>query len=99
MPVLQSIRSLTGNSIPVYAWQSGAASEITYQFGPESLGGGGDMRKKIDELDTKDEKTRAEEIVKVSVLPSTCLMGFNFVVALGADRRQACAFSRTSNNV
>ena len=96
MPALQSIRSITGRSIPVYAWQSGAASEIIYQFGPESLGGGGDLRKKIDELNAKDEETRAKEIVKVSVLSFAFSMMFDFVIAMGADRWQACAFPWTS---
>ena len=67
MPVLQSIRSLTGNSILVYAWQSGAASSVIYQFGPESLGGTGDLKQRIDALDVKDEEARAKEVINVSI--------------------------------
>jgi hypothetical protein len=44
----QATRAITGQSVPIMAWMTGHASHIIRIFGPESLGGIGDLGAKID---------------------------------------------------
>ncbi|KAF8908227.1 hypothetical protein CPB84DRAFT_213525 [Gymnopilus junonius] len=48
LPQARATREITGNSVPVMAWITGHASSIIRLFGPESLGGLGDLGAKID---------------------------------------------------
>ncbi|KDR73124.1 hypothetical protein GALMADRAFT_158263 [Galerina marginata CBS 339.88] len=45
---LDATRAITGHSVPIMAWITGHTSSIIRMFGPESLGGRGDIGAKID---------------------------------------------------
>ena len=64
---LKGIRSISGNNVPIYAWQTGAAAAVIYMFGPEHLGGHGDLVEKLEKVKAEDEETRDKEILKVSL--------------------------------
>ena len=64
---LKGIRSISGNNVPIYAWQTGAAAAVIYMFGPEHLGGHGDLVEKLEKIEAEDEETRDKEIIKVGV--------------------------------
>ncbi|KAL5488485.1 hypothetical protein ACEPAI_6603 [Sanghuangporus weigelae] len=59
---LKGIRSVSGTRVPVYAWQSGAATAVLHLFGPENLGGRGDLAEKISQITAEDSETRDKEI-------------------------------------
>lgn len=59
---MAGIRSISGTRVPVYAWQSAAATAALYIFGPENLGGKGDLAKKIAQITTEDTEARDREI-------------------------------------
>ena len=65
LDVLQGMRAISGNRIKIYAWQSGAPTAVLYLFGPEHLGGPGDLRSKFAEVKADSEESRKEEIIKV----------------------------------
>lgn len=50
VPVLSAIRVITGKTVPVLAWDSGAAFATLRLFGPEELGGLGDLPAKANLL-------------------------------------------------
>ena len=64
---LKGIRSISGGNVPIYAWQTAAAVAVLYMFGPEHLGGNGDLVEKLEKIEAEDEETRDKEIVKVGV--------------------------------
>ncbi|KAF9552859.1 UDP-Glycosyltransferase/glycogen phosphorylase [Agrocybe pediades] len=47
-PQMAATRAITGNKIPVLAWATGFAFSFIRSLGPESMGGLGNMGKKID---------------------------------------------------
>lgn len=60
-----SLRKLTNGSIPLYVFQSGAVSAIIFLFGPESLGGNGDLMEKMKPIMDLPEKEKHIEAEKV----------------------------------
>lgn len=58
------IRSVMGNSVPVYVWQPASAAGIMFRFGPEAYGGNGDLSEKIKTISADDEQTLNEEAEK-----------------------------------
>ncbi|PAV19564.1 UDP-Glycosyltransferase glycogen phosphorylase [Pyrrhoderma noxium] len=62
---LKGIRSISGGNVPIYAWQTAAAVAVLYMFGPEHLGGNGDLVEKLEKIEAEDEETRDKEIVKI----------------------------------
>lgn len=44
---IRAIRKLSGSSVKIYSWIAGSTYALFYVFGPESLGGRGDINKKI----------------------------------------------------
>lgn len=67
---MNPIREISGNKVPIYTWQSGSTSGVTFLFGPEHLGGNGDLAKKIEKITTVDENERYEEGQKVIAILS-----------------------------
>lgn len=59
------VRSISGSTVPIYAWQTGAVPAMLYYFGPESMGGGGDLADKISKIESDDDENRDKEIEKV----------------------------------
>ncbi|PAV19567.1 UDP-Glycosyltransferase glycogen phosphorylase [Pyrrhoderma noxium] len=62
---LKGVRSISGKNVPIYAWQTGAAAAVLYMFGPEHLGGLGDLVEKLEKIEAEDEETRDKEILKI----------------------------------
>ncbi|KAI5117422.1 hypothetical protein M0805_004053 [Coniferiporia weirii] len=62
---IADIRSVSGTSVPIYAWQSGAVGGGLFLFGPERYGGNGDMAAKIAMITAEDEETRKKEKEKI----------------------------------
>ncbi|KAI0353321.1 UDP-Glycosyltransferase/glycogen phosphorylase [Trametes cingulata] len=78
-PIL-AIRKLSGKSVKIYSWVSGATSALFYLFGPEKLGGRGNIRLKIEEEVKRTGKSPTEvavgmifnpkgEVIKTPALP------------------------------
>ncbi|OCB90742.1 UDP-Glycosyltransferase/glycogen phosphorylase [Sanghuangporus baumii] len=63
--ILKGIRSISGIEVPVYAWQSGAATAVLYLFGPENLGGNGDLAEKINKIAAESPDIQEKEIEKI----------------------------------
>ena len=49
----------------MYAFQSGAATAILFMFGPEHLGGNGDLMKKLEAVSHLPEEEKKKEAEKV----------------------------------
>ncbi|PPQ96596.1 hypothetical protein CVT26_010751, partial [Gymnopilus dilepis] len=47
-PQLQATRAITGQSVPIFAWMTGHASSILRLYGPEEIGGIGNLGARID---------------------------------------------------
>ena len=62
---MKGIRSISGRNVPIYAWESGAASACMYLFGPEQFGGAGDLLQKVQEIKAENEEERKKEIKRV----------------------------------
>ncbi|KAI5117421.1 hypothetical protein M0805_004052 [Coniferiporia weirii] len=62
---IANVRSVSGTSVPIYAWQSGAVGGGLFLFGPERYGGKGDMAAKIAAITAEDEETRKIEEEKI----------------------------------
>ena len=45
-----SVKATSGNSVKVYTWHPGLTYAMFYLFGPESLGGKGNIRIKAEEI-------------------------------------------------
>ncbi|KAI5117418.1 hypothetical protein M0805_004050, partial [Coniferiporia weirii] len=58
---IAKIRSVSGSSVPIYAWQTGAVCGSLFLSGPERYGGNGDMAAKIAAITAEDEETRKKE--------------------------------------
>ena len=63
---MKGFRSISGKNVPIYAWQTAAAASILYTFGPERLGGLGDLVEKLEKIEAEDEEARDKEILRVS---------------------------------
>lgn len=63
--MFQEFRKITNGSIPIYAFQSGAVAGILFLFGPEHLGGNGDLLEKMKPIMDlpEDEKNKEAERV------------------------------------
>ncbi|KAF8903485.1 UDP-Glycosyltransferase/glycogen phosphorylase [Gymnopilus junonius] len=81
LPQLHVTRAITGKSVPIFAWITGHASSIIRTFGPESMGGIGNLAKKIaaeaartgatpEEIGDKVFKHTDGTIVKIPGLPA-----------------------------
>ena len=65
---MKSIRAISGKSVPVYALQHSSLSAVLFIFGPEYMGGHGDLDEKIRKIQEEFPDTHEEEIVKVRSL-------------------------------
>ncbi|EJD00704.1 uncharacterized protein FOMMEDRAFT_157801 [Fomitiporia mediterranea MF3/22] len=65
---LNGVHAISGSSVPVYAWQTGAVAALVYLFGPESMGGNGDIAEKISKITGIDTETQNKEIEEASSL-------------------------------
>jgi hypothetical protein len=50
LPILQSVREITGRNVPVWNWWTSGAYPALYVFGPEKYGGLGDVANKAREV-------------------------------------------------
>ena len=48
LPQLKATRAVSGRSVPIIAFGAGGAGAYVRHFGPESMGGAGDIGAKID---------------------------------------------------
>ena len=65
LPILEAIRAQTGSSVPILAWSAANAFLALRLFGPEELGGIGDVLDKaraVVEQTGRDEKEVIEEV-------------------------------------
>lgn len=62
---LNGVRSISGKDVLIYT-RAASAGGILFMFGPEDLGGNGDLAEKIKKISTEDEKERSKEADKVS---------------------------------
>ena len=62
---MAATRSVSGRSVPVYAWQTTSASALLLMFGPEELGGLGDLNEKLSKITATDMEERMKAISKV----------------------------------
>ena len=63
------IRELCGNTVKVYAWESGMAAAMFHMFGPESLGGRGNVRITAEEEAKRSGRSFNEVALEVSGVP------------------------------
>ena len=63
---MKGFRSISGKNVPIYAWQTAAAASILYTFGPERLGGLGDLVEKFEKIEAEDEEAEEKEFLRVS---------------------------------
>ncbi|PAV16814.1 UDP-Glycosyltransferase glycogen phosphorylase [Pyrrhoderma noxium] len=61
---LNEVRSISGKDVLVYS-RAASAGGILFMFGPEELGGNGDLAEKIKKIETHDEKEKAKEADKL----------------------------------
>lgn len=64
---MQGVRQASGQSVPIYTLQSVSAAAALFLWGPDEIGGGGDLLEKLGSLrDTGDEETnnKAEKVIK-----------------------------------
>ncbi|KAI0371040.1 UDP-Glycosyltransferase/glycogen phosphorylase [Pilatotrama ljubarskyi] len=66
---IHTIRALSGNSVKIYSWMSGAAMGIFYLFGPEQLGGRGNIRLKAEEEAKRTGRSFEEIAIEMSLIP------------------------------
>ena len=55
-------RSISGKSVPVYAWQTTSAAAVLLLFGPEKFGGLYDLATKIGIITETDQEARMKAI-------------------------------------
>ncbi|KAI0368559.1 UDP-Glycosyltransferase/glycogen phosphorylase [Pilatotrama ljubarskyi] len=65
----ETIRKLSGNSVKIYSWVSGGTCALFYLFGPEKLGGRGNLRLKIEEESKRTGKPFPEVAAELAFLP------------------------------
>ena len=63
---MKGIRSISGKTAPVYAWQSCASAAVLEMFGPENMGGHGNFRKKVEAIKDDDEEQWKSKVTQVS---------------------------------
>lgn len=61
---LNGVRSISGKDVLIYT-RAASAGGILFMFGPEDLGGNGDLAEKIKRISTEDEKERSKEADKL----------------------------------
>ena len=61
---LNEVRSISGKDVLVYS-RAASAGGILFMFGPEELGGSGDLAEKIKKIEPQDAKEKAKEADKV----------------------------------
>lgn len=62
------VRKLTGRTVPIYILQSGSGAGTLFLFGPEYLGGNGDLEKKLKPTLALEGEKRDEEAERVNKL-------------------------------
>ena len=66
-----AVKGLSGDAVKMYSWWSGMTSGILYLFGPESVGGKGNIHRKAEEeacLSGRPYKDIAIEVWRLVVL-------------------------------
>lgn len=61
----QSIREVSGSSIPIYALQSASVAACLFMFGPENIGGLGDLDEKLKAIPYTDTESVNQESERV----------------------------------
>ncbi|KAL5488450.1 hypothetical protein ACEPAI_6568 [Sanghuangporus weigelae] len=61
----QGVRQETGRAVPIFALESTSASAVLFLWGPENLGGNGDLSKKLEVITEKEEKAVMAEADKI----------------------------------
>ncbi|OCB92134.1 UDP-Glycosyltransferase/glycogen phosphorylase [Sanghuangporus baumii] len=61
----QGVRQETGTAVPIYALESTSASAVLFLWGPEKLGGNGDLSKKLEAITEMEEKAAEAEADKI----------------------------------
>ena len=74
-----SVKATSGNSVKVYTWHPGLTYAMFYLFGPESLGGKGNVRIKAEEIARHTGKPFEEVAREVSKISETC--GFECITS------------------
>lgn len=78
LEALRTIRKVSGNTVPVLAWNSAALNFILRLCGPVSLGGLGDVLAKAEALAKETGKSTDEFLTQVSspfiLLSFNCLL-------------------------
>ena len=63
----QVVRSLSGESVPIFAWNCGAAFAVLMLYGPEPLGGAGDLAAKLERMKVEEGETISDAADKVVI--------------------------------
>ena len=63
---MKGIRGISGKAVPIYAWQSCASAAILGIYGPESMGGNGNLREKIEAIKEDDKEEWKKKVTQVS---------------------------------
>ena len=71
---VRDLRAISGKDVKIYSWSSAQLAALYYLFGPEHLGGRGNMRLKIEEEAARSGKPLPEVTLQVCVSPySRCV--------------------------
>ena len=65
--VFYADRKISEENVPIFMWQSGGAAGVMSLFGPEELGGSGDLVTKIENIKADSEEERVSEMKRVSI--------------------------------
>ena len=60
---IAAVREISGNDVKLYGWHPGSTFAMFYLFGPEELGGKGDVFTKVQAI-VKETGRSYEEVVK-----------------------------------
>ena len=64
---VRDLRAISGKDVKIYSWSSAQLAALYYLFGPEHLGGRGNMRLKIEEEAARSGKPLSEVTLQVCV--------------------------------
>lgn len=78
---MKPIKEISGNTTPIYAWQSCSTAATIFLSGPEYLGGNGDLAKKLEAITAVDEQERFDEAQKVTMTFFSALLASHLSVA------------------
>ncbi|KAI0769595.1 hypothetical protein BD413DRAFT_75482 [Trametes elegans] len=63
------IKALSGDLIKIYAWHSASTYTLFHLFGPEKLGGRGNVREKAEEVAKQTGKSFREAVLEIAFSP------------------------------